>query len=545
MQNRENAERFYLSAFSIVRQNTFLNQKSSYLCVMVEHECVDEDKNYHCDICDLLIVHTCVDGNKDCICDLCGEQISHECVDEDTDYICDLCHKPYGHECKDLNGDYRCDTCGLRVNHWDPDYDGICDDCGANIAHECLDSDGDDRCDICGDVCYHECIDKDGDYRCDLCGDLYRYHYDGDKDGLCDDCGANIAHDCVDKDGDDYCDICDAWCPHTCADKDEDYHCDICDELVSHDLQDKDCDHICDLCGEEIYFGIMVGNKVISSEQMSVMALPEGAAKAALQDILDVFGDGTVIFQISTGTLTLNNANITGNDLDGSIFGIYAESNHNLKLVLKGKNTITVTATEDTYAQYGIGVMTGLNISGDGELNIVLNGKAMSGGIIAVEKLVIESGNLTVDGSNAEVSDPEEQVLVGLAASEGTLEIRGGQIKIIGIKMAVLGMKDGLEISDSLTVTGGQQGSEQLFDAVYDVMNATGEDPVVIAPKAENPDDGKENPDDGKENPDDGKENPDEGGNPASGDETPLLLLAMLMIGSAAAVVLSRKKFNF
>lgn len=54
-----------------------------------------------------------------------------------------------------------------------------------------------------------------------------------------------------------------------------------------------------------------------------------------------------------------------------------------------------------------------------------------------------------------------------------------------------------------------------------------------------------EDPDDGKEDPDDGNENPGEGGNPPSGDTTPLLLLALLLIGSAAAVVLSRKKFSF
>ena len=54
-----------------------------------------------------------------------------------------------------------------------------------------------------------------------------------------------------------------------------------------------------------------------------------------------------------------------------------------------------------------------------------------------------------------------------------------------------------------------------------------------------------EDPDDGKEDPDDGNENPGEGGNPPSGDTTPLLLLALLLIGSAAAVVLSRKKFGF
>lgn len=44
------------------------------------------------------------------------------------------------------------------------------------------------------------------------------------------------------------------------------------------------------------------------------------------------------------------------------------------------------------------------------------------------------------------------------------------------------------------------------------------------------------------EDPDDGNEKPDEGGNPPSGDETPLLLLALLLTGSASAVMLARKK---
>ena len=83
--------------------------------------CVDEDKNHKCDICDY-IISECADTDKNHICDICGNIISnHE--DADKDHVCDYCGKVItnhigGKEtCKDKAV---CEVCGKAYGEIDP-----------------------------------------------------------------------------------------------------------------------------------------------------------------------------------------------------------------------------------------------------------------------------------------------------------------------------------------------------------------------------------------------------------------------------------------
>ena len=77
--------------------------------------CIDEDKNHKCDICDY-IISECADTDKNHICDICGNIISnHE--DADDDHVCDYCGKTISNH-EDANKDHVCDYCGKVItNH--------------------------------------------------------------------------------------------------------------------------------------------------------------------------------------------------------------------------------------------------------------------------------------------------------------------------------------------------------------------------------------------------------------------------------------------
>lgn len=77
--------------------------------------CIDEDKNHKCDICDY-IISECADTDKNHICDICGNIISnHE--DANQDHVCDLCGKVISNH-EDADEDHVCDYCGKVItNH--------------------------------------------------------------------------------------------------------------------------------------------------------------------------------------------------------------------------------------------------------------------------------------------------------------------------------------------------------------------------------------------------------------------------------------------
>ena len=151
--------------------------------------CIDEDKNHKCDICDY-IISECADTDKNHICDICGKTISnHE--DADKDHVCDHCGKVISNH-EDADNNHICDYCDKVIsNHEDANKDHVCDYCGKVFSnHE--DADKDHICDHCGKVISnHE--DANKDHVCDYCGKVITNHIGGNKTcrdkAVCEACG--------------------------------------------------------------------------------------------------------------------------------------------------------------------------------------------------------------------------------------------------------------------------------------------------------------------------------------------------------------------
>ena len=152
--------------------------------------CIDEDKNHKCDICDY-IISECADTDKNHICDICGNIISnHE--DANQDHVCDLCGKVISNH-EDADNNHVCDHCGKVIsNHEDANKDHVCDYCGKTISnHE--DADKNHVCDYCGKIISnHE--DADKNHVCDICGKVISNHEDADNNHICDYCGKVITN---------------------------------------------------------------------------------------------------------------------------------------------------------------------------------------------------------------------------------------------------------------------------------------------------------------------------------------------------------------
>ena len=92
----------------------------------------------------------------------------------------------------------------------------------------------------------------------------------------------------------------------------------------------------------------------------------------------DVLGDGSVIYDKESNTVTLNNAILNGN--------IYCQTNSALNIVVNGTNTMTCTG--DTSTGISNFANNPINISGNGELTITVektDGKAISGSDITID----------------------------------------------------------------------------------------------------------------------------------------------------------------
>ena len=188
--------------------------------------CIDEDKNHKCDICDY-IISECADTDKNHICDICGNIISnHE--DADDDHVCDYCGKTISNH-EDANKDHVCDYCGKTIsNHEDANKDHICDYCEKIISN-------------------HE--DADKNHVCDHCGKVISNHEDADDDHVCDYCGKTISNH-EDADNNHICDYCDKVISNH-EDANQDHVCDHCGKVISNH-EDANKDHVCDLCGKVI-----------------------------------------------------------------------------------------------------------------------------------------------------------------------------------------------------------------------------------------------------------------------------------------------------
>ena len=132
-----------------------------------------------------------------------------------------------------------------------------------------------------------------------------------------------------------------------------------------------------------------------------------GGTEVTEQNASDVFGDGTVSFDSTTNTLTLNNATITecfteeffGED---TYFGIYCEANEfNLQLV--GENTIYLSEGIDNDSYYAVYSSGAMNVGGNGSLSVTSFGGIIAMGDITVKNCSIESTGIAIT-SMGEVS---------------------------------------------------------------------------------------------------------------------------------------------
>ena len=88
------------------------------------------------------------------------------------------------------------------------------------------------------------------------------------------------------------------------------------------------------------------------------------------ENAADILGDGSVAYDVATGTLTLTDAAITAENLP---YGIYAEGDLTIHLV--GENTLTLNGEAPNSTELaGISVGGNLTITGEGSLEVHVSG---------------------------------------------------------------------------------------------------------------------------------------------------------------------------
>lgn len=197
-------------------------------------------------------------------------------------------------------------------------------------------------------------------------------------------------------------------------------------------------------------YGITIADKDESGATVGVLITEENCT--------DVLGDGTVSYDPTTNTLTLNGYKYEGSgfEYDGAKYGISVpKSIGTLTIVLKGENVIDVTKT-DTLARMrisSIGVYTwetDVVFSGDGSLVI----SATDGGIYsfgeADPSIEIKSGNITVNacysidakyfkmsGGSLTVNATEVDGDIASAIYSYEFRVTGGNLKIMSAGLGV------------------------------------------------------------------------------------------------------------
>ena len=156
-----------------------------------------------------------------------------------------------------------------------------------------------------------------------------------------------------------------------------------------------------------------------------------GGVQVTSENAADVLEDGgTVIYNPSTSTLTLNNANITGGYEENDYFyGIRADGA--LNIVLTGSNTVTATAGTNCTFCYGIWVHDELNVSGDGTLTVTASEAASANtGITAFD--------VTINGSTVEATGGEaKNTSTGINSSQSINITGNSHVTATGIGTAM------------------------------------------------------------------------------------------------------------
>lgn len=127
---------------------------------------------------------------------------------------------------------------------------------------------------------------------------------------------------------------------------------------------------------------------------------------------------GKAFYDSSSNTLTLRDAVINnGYSVSSYTYGIYADNDTDLTIILEGENAINGVDT-------GIKSAAGITIQGDGSLKI----DSTYGGISASSQVTINDGNLTINISDDSVS--AFFWISGIDAGNGGLTINGGTVTI-------------------------------------------------------------------------------------------------------------------
>lgn len=158
--------------------------------------------------------------------------------------------------------------------------------------------------------------------------------------------------------------------------------------------------------------------------------------------------DYNVKYDSATGTLTLKDANITGDSSANFGAGIYAEGD--LTIVLEGSSTVTGVVCNDE--SRGITTLDGnLTIQGGGSLTA--RGADMSGdssyGIDVDGSFTQQGGSVTAIAGNVSGSNPSS----GLNVYGGTVTVKGGTLTATGGSAAINSSYGISAYSSSVTVS--------------------------------------------------------------------------------------------
>ena len=144
-----------------------------------------------------------------------------------------------------------------------------------------------------------------------------------------------------------------------------------------------------------IFTSVFAGNFSYAEtiEDITIKGLDYSSGKLPTENKTYKAGDGSIAYDVSSKTLTLENAtvNITEKPDTGEAV-LDLSDNNDLKIVLKGKNLITV-GVKDIHALKS----RGIEIKGDGELDLTLTDKGTTANVINAEALVVsESAHIYV-----------------------------------------------------------------------------------------------------------------------------------------------------
>ncbi len=173
----------------------------------------------------------------------------------------------------------------------------------------------------------------------------------------------------------------------------------------------------------DVSYDLYVGNTMVTSSNAD-----------------DVLGDDSVSFDKDTNTITLNNANIQGNSLDGTGAGIAAKD-MDLTIELIGNNTITVENSENV-TNYGIlisgGALTIKNAS-DGKLTV--NAGDATDSVYGIYSV----GPISVSGASLDLTTGDADTSIGIK-TEAEFVYDADTSKIVSVKRAPLSFTDNAEV---------------------------------------------------------------------------------------------------